>query len=95
MQHSCFAFRVNNTGIFDPQKNVFRKSHGEKGISDIIAVVRGLSVFIEIKAGADKMSEDQRKFRYQAEKAGGIYFECRDIDTFLVFFTNLLKRNEI
>lgn len=92
MQTGCFAFRVNNTGIYDPEKQIFRKAHTQKGISDIIAVVRGLSVFIEIKVGKDRMSEDQTKFRYEVERANGLYFECRDIDTFLPFFTNLLNR---
>lgn len=92
MQPGCFAFRVNNTGIYDPTKEIFRKAHTQKGISDIIAVVRGLSVFIEVKVGKDRMSEDQIRFKYETERAGGIYFECREIDPFLIFFTNLLNR---
>lgn len=90
-QPGCVAYRVNNTGIWDEAKGVFRTSNTEKGIPDIIGCLRGRSLWIEVKAGRDKLSQDQLLRKFEIERAGGLYFEARSTDGFLKWFTEILK----
>ena len=58
MQPGCVAYRVNNTGIWDEAKQIFRKANTEPGLPDIFAVLRGRFAGIEVKAGRDKISQE-------------------------------------
>jgi hypothetical protein len=37
--HRVKAWRMNNTGIFDPARKVFRTFHGLAGVSDILGIL--------------------------------------------------------
>ena len=91
MQPGCVAYRINNVGVWDEAKQVYRRGNTQKGIFDISATIRGRSVWIEVKAGRDKMSLDQLIFKQEVERAGGIAFVAYSTDEFLHFFTDLLK----
>lgn len=58
----------------------------QKGTADISATIYGLSVKIEVKIGADKQSERQKKYQKDIENAGGIYYLAKDFDTFLKWY---------
>lgn len=90
MQPGCVAYRVNNTGIWDEAKQVFRKAHTEPGLPDIFAVLRGRFAGIEVKAGRDKIRQEQLHRKFEIERAGGLYFEARSTDSFLEWFTKIL-----
>ena len=90
-QPGGIAYRVNNTGIWDEAKQIFRKAHTEKGIPDVIGCYRNRSLWIEVKAGRDKLSEDQLMRKFEIERAGGLYFEARSTDSFQKWFTEILK----
>lgn len=89
-QPGCVAYRVNNTGIWDEAKQVFRRAHTEKGLPDIWACLRGRFATIEVKAGRDKMSLDQLHRKAEIERAGGLYCIAYSTDTFLDWFTKTL-----
>lgn len=36
---NIFAFRVNNTGVYDPIQKTFRTFHGLRGVADILGIV--------------------------------------------------------
>lgn len=91
LQTGCAAWRVNNVGVWDEKKKVRRKGNTEKGLPDIWACIRGAFVVIEVKAGSDKLSDDQKKRRFEVERAKGVYFEARSTDEFLKWFENLLS----
>lgn len=80
LQSGCVAYRINNVGVWDAAKQIHRKGATEKGIPDIIAIIRGQFWGIEVKAGRDKMSEDQLKRKFEILNAGGIFFEIRSTD---------------
>jgi hypothetical protein len=90
-QPRCAAHRLNNVGVWDEKKQVHRKGNTEKGLPDIIACIRGLCVWIEVKAGKDRQSEDQKKRQFEIEKAGGFYLIARSTDDFIHAFNDLLK----
>lgn len=61
---------------------------GQKGTSDISAVIRGKAIKIEVKI-RDKQSEDQKSYQLQIEKAGGQYWLVRSFDEFMAFYQQL------
>ncbi len=88
MQPCCAAYRLNNVGIWDEAKQVHRKGNTEKGLPDIIACFHGRCVWIEVKAGKDRQSDDQKKRQFELERAGGVYLIARSTDDFIKFFNN-------
>ena len=52
---------------------------GTKGVSDLIGVFRGRAVAIEVKAGKDRLTEDQAVFLRRWQEAGGIGLEARSV----------------
>ena len=86
LQVGCVAYRVNNVGVWDKEKQLHRKGNTEKGLPDVTMIYNGRYVGIEVKAGKDRLSDDQKKRKFEIERAGGIYFECRSTDDFLRFF---------
>lgn len=91
MQPGCVAYRVNNVGVWDEAKQVYRKGNTEKGLPDIVVIHGGRFIAVEVKAGRDKLSREQLMRKFEIERAGGIYFEARSTDAFLKFFVELLK----
>lgn len=91
-QPGCVAYRVNNTGIWDEAKGIFRKSHTAPGLPDIFGIVGGRFLGVEVKAGRDKMSAEQMHRKFEIERAGGLYFEARSTDEFLKWFIEILKK---
>ncbi len=61
---------------------------GQRGTSDISATIRGRAVKIEIKAGKDRQSEDQKRYQEQVERAGGVYLIIRTFEEFYSWFNN-------
>lgn len=76
------VWRQNNGAVYDEKKKCFRKNSATPGISDIIGYHRKTGQFIacEIKAGKDKLSEDQRLFLERVNRSGGIGIEVRRIE---------------
>jgi hypothetical protein len=54
---------------------------GTKGVADLIGCYRGKAVAIEVKAGKDKLTEDQAAFLRRWQEAGGVALEARDLPT--------------
>ena len=52
-------------------------SLGPPGIADIVGVIDGRAVFVEVKTKTGRQREAQRKFQAAIEKAGGIYLIAR------------------
>lgn len=91
-QPGCVAYRINNVGIWDEAKQVYRKANTEKGIPDILGAANGRFLAIEVKAGNDKMSEDQKKRKFEIERAGGIFIEARSTDNFIKSWEQVLQK---
>ena len=51
-----------------------------RGIADLFALKNGRHAWIEVKAPAGKMSNDQEKFKAEVEAHGGIYILARGIE---------------
>lgn len=87
-----FHYR-QNTGAFQSQykgKNSFVK-FGTPGAPDIVMVVDGVYVGIEVKDSArtcspiDLLNENQKLFKQNLERAGGKYIIARSLDDVMAF----------
>lgn len=73
-----FHYR-NNSGAFKRDDGHFYR-FGAVGSPDIVCVVDGQYVGIEVKTSAGKQSEHQKEFQHRLEDAGGRYILARSID---------------
>lgn len=77
-----FCWRQNNLPVYDPNignYGGYRSHNGLKGVPDIICIIKGQFVGIEIKAGADRLSPDQIHFKKRCERNGGKYLVVKDV----------------
>jgi hypothetical protein len=80
---SCFAFKINNVGIYDAKKKTWRKNnnpHIHNGISDILFCYRGRFGAIEVKVGSNKPSPNQKKYIQRILDNGGVAWWSKDFD---------------
>jgi hypothetical protein len=83
--HRIKAWRMNNTGIFDPVKKIHRRFHGLRGVSDILGILPqtvrladgaeemfGNFLAIEVKKPGEKPRPEQQAFLQDIRAAGGI-----------------------
>lgn len=86
MRLRCVAYRVNNVGVWDAAKGVHRGGNTEKVLPDIWCCLNGRFVVIEVKAGKDRQSDEQKQRQFEIERAGGVYLLIRSKDEFLKWF---------
>jgi hypothetical protein len=86
--NNYFVWRNNTMGVYDPKKKIYRKNPSQlNGIADIIGIKwDGTFIAIEIKTGADRLSEAQKHFLGEIEAHNGIQMVVKDFDDFMVQF---------
>ncbi len=82
------CWRNNNLPAYDLKAKAFRKNTTKKGVPDIIGYNKrtGQALFVEIKAGKDKLSPEQVVFLDDARKANCEVHVIRSIDDLTNFF---------
>ena len=78
-----YAFKVQSTGLWDPTKKVYRKSNNRwhaKGVSDILAIYKGLFVALEIKTKTGRLSDNQKEFIKTIQDHEGVASVIRSIE---------------
>lgn len=103
--NNCQAERISSQGQYRDGKKVvtdcigrkrtigsgiWTKGTSTKGTADISATIRGRSVKIEIKWGADRQSDAQKEYQLSIEKALGIYIIVKTFDDFIIWYDNFL-----
>lgn len=80
--NKIFAWRNNNTPIFDITKKIYRAlpKGSMKGVSDILGIYKGRFLAIEVKQFGKYASKEQKEFIKNVNDAGGIAFVARSID---------------
>lgn len=82
-QGKLMFWRNNNAPVFDITRKVYRKlpKYTLKGSPDIIVIMNGDFIGLEVKGSGIKLSEDQVKFqKLVREKGGGEYHRVTTID---------------
>jgi hypothetical protein len=88
---SIFHYKHNNSGIYKPATGSYIPSQS-KGAPDIICIIEGRYVGLEVKTPKGKLSEDQAEFHRQIIKAGGIVFTVRSLDEAIEAVEDALSR---
>jgi len=73
-------WRSNNTPIFTEGKFRALPKYTPRGLSDIIVVLKGQIVCIEVKRQGTKQTDDQKFFEDRMIMHGGRYFVARSLD---------------
>lgn len=73
-----FHYRNNSGGFKDANNHFYR--FGALGSPDIVCVVDGQYVGIEVKAPQGRQSEHQKDFQQRLEAVGGRYILAHDLD---------------
>lgn len=81
-QPGVFAFKVNTTGIYDPNAGHFRKLSKWilPGTPDILCCVNGSFCGLEVKSDKGRQSDHQKIFEEKLiSKSNGFYFVVRSV----------------
>jgi len=68
------AWRTNNLAVKG------RAFAGRKGVPDILGILKGRFLGIEVKTDKGKQSEEQMMFENDCKGAGGLYILARNVD---------------
>ena len=82
-----FATRLNSTGTYRADLNKFVPSQQVSGMPDVLAVVNGQSVFVEVKAGKDRLSDAQKQTHTALANAGAAIYVAYNFEGFNAWFT--------
>lgn len=78
-----YSWKNQSVGIFDAKKQVFRKSKNPwhiNGVADILGVIEGRFLSIEVKSKKGVHSDSQKTFAENVGKNGGIYILARSVE---------------
>jgi hypothetical protein len=91
--HRIKAWRMNNTGIYDPVKRIHRSFHGLRGVSDILGILPrtvplessgqmtfGVFLAIEVKKLGEKPRANQEAFLQDIRDQGGVGLCVHSLD---------------
>jgi penicillin-binding protein-related factor A (putative recombinase) len=78
-----FFWKNESVGVFDVKKGVYRLKnsiHRRVGIADIIGVIDGRAIFIEVKSEKGRLSINQSAFLEEAKRHGAIAIVARSVE---------------
>jgi penicillin-binding protein-related factor A (putative recombinase) len=86
-----FHYKNNTVGIFKQATGTYIPSPS-KGAPDIVCILKGRFIGLEVKTPKGKLSDDQGEFHRQILKAGGIVFTVRSLDEAIEAVEDTMKR---
>jgi len=93
-----YCWKNQSVGIYDKAKGVYRKSnnkHHINGVADIIGVISGRFLAIEVKSKTGTLSQDQKLFIMKVNEEGGVAFVARSpadvLKNLSLFFPDNIK----
>lgn len=81
-----FATRLQSIGTYREDIKKFVGSQQRRGLPDVFAVVHGRAVFVEVKYGKDRLSDDQKEAIGELERAGAKVYTAKDFQGFFDWF---------
>lgn len=81
-QRKIFVWRNNSVGVYDPVKRLYRKNMSKfslNGTSDILGIIEGKLLAIEVKSETGRVSDAQKKFLNEVNAQGGVAFVARNV----------------
>ena len=93
-----YCWKNPSVGMYDKAKGVYRKSnnkHHINGVADIIGVISGRFLAIEVKSKTGTLSQDQKLFIMKVNEEGGVAFVARSpadvLKNLSLFFPDNIK----
>lgn len=86
------CWRNNSVGVFDARRGIFRRNNSPysiNGVSDILGIVRGQFLAIEVKSKTGKLTKEQAHFLDTINAEGGLAFVARSVNDVLTQFESL------
>lgn len=90
-RHGGYSLRCNVSGFYRPELGKYIRSGSTIGTPDILAVISGRFIGIEVKIGSDSQSDDQKSVQAGIEAAGGVYILGCDFEQFKAEFEAVIK----
>ncbi len=87
----CDAWRISTQGIYREGVGLVQNK-SMVGLPDIMAIVYGRFVGVEIKRGKDIQSEAQKAVEARIKATGGAYLIVSDFDTFKALFDDYINK---
>lgn len=81
-----YTSRIQSQGQFNEKLGVWTKSTVRRGIGDVMAIIGGRSIMIEIKVGRDRQSDHQKRTESEVTESGGLYLIVRSFSDFLTWY---------
>ncbi len=81
-----FSSRISNQGTYNQKLHKYIPGTARRGLADVMATFRGLSLHIEVKHSRDRQSEAQKKIESEVTRAGGRYYLAKDFSSFKTWF---------
>jgi len=75
-----FHYRQNSGGGYKSGDRFIPRFASVSGLPDIVCIIRGKYIGIEVKTAKGKQSESQTDFQKELESAGGTYILARSLD---------------
>ena len=82
-----FATRLQSTGTYRADVSKYIPSQQRAGLPDVFAVVEGRAVFVEVKHGADGLSDVKKGTISDLQSEGARVYVARDFQSFYDWFT--------
>ena len=86
-----FASRISNQGTYNQKLRRYIPGTARRGLADVMATFRGLSLHIEVKAGKDRQSKAQKLIESEVKSSGGLYYIAHTFTEFKTWFDSLVK----
>ncbi len=81
-----FATRLQSTGTFRADLQKFVPSQQRSGLPDVMAVIDGQALYVEVKFGKDRLSDDQKEAIAALQKAGASVYIAQNFQSFFDWF---------
>lgn len=85
-----FVTRLQSTGTYRADLDKYIPSQQRAGLPDVFAVVGDRAVFVEVKTGAGRLSDVQKKAIADLVRAGASVYIAKDFQGFYDWFTALV-----
>lgn len=85
----CVCYRISY-GVHVDDKGRKRATGQTPGLPDLMAIVSGRAVGIEIKIGTDRLSDVQKQRKAEFEASQGLFWEVKEWKDFINHLNQLL-----
>lgn len=88
-------FNIHSQQMHYFEKVKWTKGNTKRGTPDVTAIIYGKAVWIEVKIGKDRMSDEQVEQQGEIETAGGLYYIAREMQGFVDWYHEIINKEKV